>query len=122
VRILDVDDRRGEFRADVNGRRESFHVQSRRDLRDLQVGDLVVITVENQGGDEVVTDIRSSASAGRVVRIDKKRRELVINTGGRDETFSVTDKNLLDDVREGDRVRYETEERSSGARVITAIH
>jgi Cu/Ag efflux protein CusF len=123
VRILDIDDRRGEFRADVAGRRETFRVQSKRDMRELEVGDLVVITVETRGGDEVVTDIRSSAVSGRVVRIDKKRREVVINTGGRDETFAVQDKKLLDDVREGDRVRFETEERSSGGRrVIVAIH
>jgi Cu/Ag efflux protein CusF len=121
VRIQTIDERRGEFRADVAGSRESFRVREPRMLRRYSEGDLVVITVEREDGDEVVTDIRGSSVSGRVRRVDERRREIVIEVDGREEVYSVDDRDMLDDVRVGDRIRFEVEERTRGRKVITSI-
>src|SRR5206468_3913140 len=56
VMILKVtDERRGEFRADVAGRPQTFHAQNARDLRALREGDFVILTLERRFGREVVT-------------------------------------------------------------------
>ncbi len=58
VRILSItDERRGEFKADVAGRTESFHMSNPRDLRAFRVGDTVVVSV---GRDNLVNSIRST--------------------------------------------------------------
>jgi hypothetical protein len=119
VRIESVDERRGEFRADVAGRRETFRLENRRDARDLQEGDLAVIVVEGRDGDEVVTEVRGADMSGRIVRIG--RRDIVVNVNGREETYSVEDRELLEDLHVGDRIRFEYEDRSGGRRVLTSI-
>jgi len=121
ARLLSVDERRGEFRADVAGRRETFRVDQPRDLRRFQEGDLVILTVEGRGGDEVVTEISSASQSGRVARIDRRRGEIWIDSGGREEAYGVAEKRLIENVREGDRVRFEFEDRP-GRKVITAIY
>jgi Cu/Ag efflux protein CusF len=121
VRIQTVDERRGEFRADVAGNRETFRVREPRLLRRFAEGDLVVIVVEREGGDEVVTDIRGSSLSGRVRRVDERRREVVIEVDGREEVYFVDESDLLDDIRVGDRIRFDVEERSRGRKVITSI-
>jgi Cu/Ag efflux protein CusF len=119
VRIESVDERRGEFRADVAGRRETFRLENRRDARDLEEGALAVIVVENRNGDDVVTEVRTASQSGRVVRIG--RRDVVLNVNGREETYGVDDRNILDDLHVGDRIRFEFEDRSGGRKVITSI-
>ena len=58
VRILSItDERRGDFKADVAGRTESFHMANPRDLRAFRVGDTVVVSV---GRDNLVNSIRST--------------------------------------------------------------
>ena len=109
-----------ELTADVAGRSQSFRLQTR-DTRMFKEGDMVVLHVENRGGERVVTRIDSADQGGRVTRIDRRRRTIVIETNGREETYTVDRSNVLDDVREGDRIRFEVEERRGGARVITAI-
>ena len=64
VMILKVtDERRGEFRADVAGRPQTFHAQNARDLRAFREGDFVILTLERRFGREVVT------------RFDRSRRD-----------------------------------------------
>jgi hypothetical protein len=116
VKIIDIDDRRGEFRADVAGRRQTFAVDNPRELRRWREGDLVVITVEG----DVVTDIRAGGLSGRVVDVDRRRGEVRIESDGRTQSYDVEDKELLDDIRVGDRVRFEISQRR-GRQVITAI-
>jgi hypothetical protein len=58
VRILSItDERRGDFKADVAGQTQSFHMSNPRDLRSFRVGDTVVVSV---GRDNVVNSIRST--------------------------------------------------------------
>jgi Cu/Ag efflux protein CusF len=116
VKILEIDERRGEFRADVAGRRQSFAVDNPRELRRWQEGDLVVITVNG----DVVTDIRAGGLSGKVVDVDRRRGEVRIETDGRVQSYDVEDKNLLEEVRVGDRVRFEIAKRN-GRQVITSI-
>lgn len=121
VRLLTIDRTRGEFRADVAGRRESYQAESPRLLRRFAEGDLVTITVEGSGGSERVTAIEEATVSGRVVRVDQRRGELVIEVGGSTGTYGVADKKLLEDVRVGDRIRFEYEDRPGGRKVVTAI-
>jgi len=121
ARIQSINRGGRELRADVAGRTRTFRVESR-ETRGFAEGDLVVLTVENRGGDQVVTRIDPSELSGIVRSVDTRRRSITIEVNGRDETYTVRDRNLLDDVREGDRIRFEVEERSIGSRVITAIN
>lgn len=122
VRILGLDELRGEFRAQVGSRRETFRAADPRVLRRYAEGDLVIITVGSRGGEELVTDIRSAGLSGRVTRVDRRRNKVWIEVERREAMYGVDDKRLLDDVREGDRVRFEFEDRPGGAKVITAIY
>jgi hypothetical protein len=117
VKILEIDERRGEFRADVAGRRQSFVVDNPRDLRRWQEGDLVVITVNG----DVVTDIRAGGLTGKVVDVDRRRGTVRVEADGRVSSYDVDDNKMLDDVRVGDRIRFEIAERR-GRQVITSIH
>jgi hypothetical protein len=108
------------LRADVAGRTHSYRVEAA-DVRSFRAGDLVLLTVESRGGEQVVTRIESAALVGTVRRIDARRRSVTIDVNGRDETYATRDSGLLEGIREGDRVRFEVEERAGGARVVTAI-
>jgi Cu/Ag efflux protein CusF len=120
ARLQSIDGTRGEFRADVAGRRESYRASNPRLLRGFQEGDLVVLTVSSRDGDQVVTDIRSASLSGRVTRVDRGRGEVAIDAGGSETTYGVDDKRILEDIRVGDRIRFEFEDRPGGRKVITA--
>ena len=64
---------------------------------------------------------QAATSSGRVKRIDRRREEVVIETGGHDEVFGVADARILDVLREGDRVRFEYEDREGGRKVIVRV-
>lgn len=121
VKIQDIDERRGEFRADVAGRAQSFVADNPRDLRRWRVGDLVVITVERRSGGEVVTKIRAGSMSGRVIDVNRRRGEMRLEVDGRQGMYYVDDKDLLNDIRVGDKIRFEVAE-SHGRQVITALH
>ena len=95
---------------------QSFAVDNPRDLRRWQEGDLVVITVNG----DVVTDIRAGGLTGRIVDVDRRRGEVRIEADGRTQSYDVEDKNMLEDVRVGDKVRFEIAQRR-GRQVITSI-
>ena len=114
VRILSVG--RDDIQADVAGRRQIYRLTDPNLLRGFRNGDLVVVSVNSAG---TVTDIRSAAQSGRVVRID--RRSVVIDVDGREESLSVDDNDVLKGVRAGQTVRFEVEERAGGRRVITRV-
>jgi Cu/Ag efflux protein CusF len=121
VKILEVDERRGEFQADVAGRKQSFVADNPRDLHRWREGDLVVVTLERKGGDEVVTAIRAGGLSGKVIDVDRRRGDIRIEVDGRPQMYSVDDKDLLESVRVGDRVRFEIAQ-IRGRQVITSIH
>jgi hypothetical protein len=107
-----------ELRADVAGSSRAYPVEGAA-ARGLRKGQLVLLTVENRGGTEWVTRVDTAASVGNVVRMSGN--SVVISVDGRDETYTVENRDLLDDVRNGQRVRFDVEERPDGRRVITAI-
>jgi hypothetical protein len=108
-----------EIRADVAGASRTYTVDDAAAGRAVRRGQLVVLTVEDRAGAQVVTRIDPSDAVGNVVSVSG--RTVVIDVNGRQETYSVDDEDLLDDVRAGQRVRFEVEERSNGRRVVTAL-
>ena len=120
VKILSMDDRRGTFQADVAGRRQSFRAENRGDLRDFREGDLVVVTVERRGNEDVVTQFRAAGRSGVVTQIDKRRGEIGIEVNGRERFFRVENDRMLERVKEGDRVTFDVEQRN-GREVITTL-
>jgi Cu/Ag efflux protein CusF len=120
VKILSLDERRGTFQADVAGRRQSFRAANASDLRNVREGDLAVITVERQGGQDVATRIRAAGQSGRVTQIDKRRGEIGIEVNGRERFYRVENNRMLERVKEGDRVTFDVEERN-GRQVITSL-
>jgi hypothetical protein len=120
VRLLELDARRGRFRADVAGRSEGFQAKEPALLRTFEQGDLVVVTLADRGSN-VVTGMRPALVMGRIVRVDDARREVVIDVAGRDEVFAIDDLALLRGLRQGDRIRFEYAE-DGGRRAVTKIH
>jgi Cu/Ag efflux protein CusF len=120
VKILRIDERRGTFEADVAGRRRTFRADRSGDLRDFRDGDLAVITVERRGGEDLVTQLRSTGRSGRVTSIDERRGEIGIEVNGRERFFRVENNRMLDRVKVGDRVTFDTEDRG-GREVLTSI-
>jgi hypothetical protein len=108
-----------EIRADVAGTTRTYTVEGAAANTAVRRGDLVVLTVEDRAGAQVVTRIDRAETYGNVVR--KDGRTVVLDVDGRQETYSVDDEDVLDAVRAGQRVRFEVVERSDGRRVITSI-
>jgi hypothetical protein len=121
ARIQSLDRQGRSLTADVAGRSRTYDLADRRDAQGVRVGDLVVFTVENRGGREVVTRIDAAGQSGVITRIVNRGRAVSIEVDGREETFDVENSDLLDDFAEGDRISFETEERSGGRRVVTNI-
>ena len=119
ARIQSIGQSGREIRADVAGTTRTYVVEDSAEGRAVRRGQLVVLTVTDRDGRQVVTRIDPAESFGTVVRVDG--RNVVISVDGRDESYSVDDDDLLDDVRSGQRVRFEVEERSGGRRVVTAL-
>jgi Cu/Ag efflux protein CusF len=119
VKVLTLDERRGSFVADVAGRRQSFRAD-RGAIRDLREGDLVVITVERQGNEDVVTRVEGAGRSGRVTQIDKRRGEIGIEVNGRERFYRVENDRMLERVKEGDRVTFDVETRN-GQEVVTTL-
>lgn len=119
ARIQSVNRSGAEIRADVAGTARTYSVADASEGRAVRRGQLVVLTVEDRNGAQVVTRIDPADATGTVVRVDG--RTVVIEVSGQEETYTVDNRDLLDNVRSGQRVRFEVEERSGGRRVVTAL-
>jgi hypothetical protein len=108
-----------EIRADVAGATRTYAVEDAAVGRSAGRGQLVVLTLADRAGAQVVTRIDPADSVGTVVSV--AGRSVTIDVDGRTETYTVEDGDLLDDVRAGQRVRFEVEERTGGRRVVTAL-
>jgi hypothetical protein len=111
---------RDRLEADVAGRRQTFRLEDRSLASRLEPGDLVILTVEGRGSEQVVTRIVSASLTGVITEIDSRGRDITIEVDRRAATYRLENPRLLDDVREGDRVRFEFEERGRNL-VLTAI-
>ncbi len=121
VRVLDINQSRGEFEADVAGRRQRFATENSGMLNRFEEGDLAIITVRRQGNRSVVVQMRSASVRGRVVEVDERRGEIVISANGRETTYYVDNTRVLQGARRGDTIRFEFEDRRNGRKVITEI-
>ena len=106
------------IQADVAGASRSYPVDSAA-AGAARRGQLVVLTVENRNGQQVVTRIDPAEAVGTVVR--KTDRSVTIDVNGSQQAYAADDDDLLDPIRPGQRVRFEFEERSNGRKVVTAI-
>jgi ribosome maturation factor RimP len=118
ARIKSIDRGGREITVDVAGRERRYEVESGEASR-FEEGDLVVLTVGGRGGRQYVSRIDSADLAGTITRIGG--RTVTIEVNGREETYDVERGGILDQYREGDRVRFEVEERRNGRKVITAM-
>jgi nucleotide-binding universal stress UspA family protein len=116
VRIQSIG--RRQFTADVAGRKRTFRVERESMLGRFEEGDLVIIRVD---ADDIVVGMRGASVRGRLVRVDRRRKELVVDVNGREEAYGVQDREMLEDLRVGDRIRFEFEERNNGRKVVTKI-
>jgi hypothetical protein len=121
ARILSINRGGLEIRADVAGSPRTYAVEDAAETRDVRRGQLVVLTLGDRNGAQVVTRIDPADAMGTVVQVDSGRRSVVIDTDGRQETYTVENRDLLDNIRSGQRVRFEVEERANGRRVVTAL-
>lgn len=122
ARIESVSRDRRQLTADVAGRRLTYQVERTSLVSRFGPGDLVVLTVEDRGMDGIViTRIESAELVGKVAWMDSRRGSIAIEVGGREETYDVEDRDIFRGIREGDRVRFEVEERSRGGKVVTSL-
>jgi hypothetical protein len=120
ARIQAINQGGRQIQADVAGASRTYTVESGAvSGRAVRRGQLVVLTVADQGGVQVVTRIDPADAVGTVVRVDS--RSMVVDVDGRQETYTVENDDLVDDIRAGQRVRFEVEERTGGRRVVTAV-
>jgi hypothetical protein len=115
ARIQSVERGGREITADVAGRTQTFRVDPSESSR-LEKGDLVILTVDR----DQVTRIDPATERGTVTRLSGNTITIQL-AGGREETYDVQEGGTLRNVREGDRVTFEFEERSTGRKVITRI-
>jgi hypothetical protein len=109
-----------QIQADVAGTTRTYAVESGAvSGRAVRRGQLVLLTLADRAGAQVVTRIDPADAVGTVVRVDD--RSMVVDVDGRQETYSVENDDVVDDIRAGQRVRFEVEERSGGRRVVTAV-
>jgi hypothetical protein len=118
VRITDLGRGGDSFTADVAGSKRVFRVERASLLRSFHTGDLVIVSTNAAG---LVVDLRAASLSGRVVSADRRVGRLVVDVDGREQSYAVDDRDLLDDVQAGDRIRFEVEERGAGRPVVTAI-
>ena len=111
--------RRGEVKADVAGRRETYRTSDPLLFRGFRRGDLVLLGLADDG---TLVAIHSARLNGRVIRIDARRRTVTVVISGTEEEFTIEKDSLLDRVRAGDVIRFDVEEQSGGRRVITAVY
>ena len=120
ARIQSVTGGGREITADVAGRSERFRVESREGTR-VSRGDLVILTIEDRGGARVVTRIDPAELFGRITQIDPRTRTVSIEVADGVQSYRVENRDLLRGLTVGTTVRFETEERAGGTKVITAI-
>jgi hypothetical protein len=115
ARIQSIDGSAGKITADVAGRSYHYSLQNRSDAARWHPGDLVILTVSGL----TVTNIESAELTGVVRRIEP--RSITIEVDGREEKYGVDKASVMASIREGDRVRFDVEERVGGGRVVTRI-
>jgi hypothetical protein len=116
ARLTEVDGARLRLRADVNGRVTSYDVAREGLLRGFRRGDLVLLRLRGS----TVVDMRLAIFTAQVVSSDDE--SALLRVGGREERFLLARKGLRKQLRRGDFVRLEVEERSRGVRVITRVY
>jgi hypothetical protein len=109
-----------EIRADVAGTPRTYSVDDAAGASAVRRGQLVLLTVGDRNGQQVVTRIDPADALGTVVRVDG--RTVVIEVNGQEQTYTVDNGDLLKNIRSGQRVRFEVEERTNGRRVVTSLH
>jgi ribosomal protein L21E len=119
VRLLDVNRSRGTFRAQFKDTQRTFHAGDPKVLASFVEGDTVIVKVRPEDHSEV-TDIRSAALVGRVVDIDRTAGRVTVSVDGQDRTFKI---DRIKELRlsEGDRIRFQVEERDLSMPTITDV-
>jgi len=107
ARLQNVDTRHGVIKADVAGRSQTYRVRSAYGLGSFREGDLVLLSFD-----------RAATQLGRVTRIAGSA--VTLQVGGREETYTLANK-VGRNLRVGDTVRFEFEDRPGGQKVITDV-
>ena len=116
ARILEIDSRHDRVRADVRGRPTVFRMADGNVLRGFRRGDLVLMRVRGT----TVVDVRLAVVTAEVLKVDD--RSVVLRIAGRDRRFALANRDVRRQLRKGDFVRLEVEERGDGTRVVTRVY
>lgn len=115
ARLQEIDTRHGVVKVDVAGRSQTYRVRSRYGLGSFRAGDLVLLTFDRDGN---VSDVRAATQLGRVTRIAGSF--ITLQVDGREESYTLANK-VGRNLRVGDTVRFEFEDRPGGQKVITDV-
>jgi hypothetical protein len=115
ARLLEIDGGHDRVRVDVRGRPTVFAVADGNLLRGFRKGDLVLLRVRGT----TVVDVRLAVVTAEVLRTDE--HSALLRIGGREERLALARPGLRGQLKRGDFVRLEVEERSDGTRVVTRV-
>ena len=137
-RIEAFDERSGSVTIRGDGGPATYNLDAGVAGRGFRVGDTVDFEVEERGRRNVITRWtrvgggydrdrdrdrpETLRDGGRVTDIDNRRTQITVEleSNGRRQTFDVADKQLMNNLRNGDRVRFEFERRGDRF-VITSL-
>ena len=119
VRVLDVNRSRGTFRAVFKDSERTFRTDDPKLLSSVGQGDVIVVKVRADDRSQV-TDIRSAALVGRVVEVDRTSGRVHVVVDGQERTFKLDRIKGLR-LNEGDRIRFQVEERDAGEPTIVEV-
>ncbi len=139
-RIEAFDGRSGSVSIRGDGGTAVYYLDESVSGRGLRVGDVVNFEFEERGRRNVITRwtrvgggddrdrdrdrdrVETFRDGGRVADVDHRRTQITVelDSNGRRQTFDVADRQLMDNLRNGDRVRFEFERRGDRL-VITSL-
>ncbi len=121
-RVYDVDERHSEVSLDISGHHRTYHIEDRSLYRVLRRDHLVMIRSEVVRGRYTIVDATPAVLEGRVEKVNHHKNEVVIrDLQTRDSRTYLVDPAVAKDLRTGQIITYDVEERGS-REVITRWH
>jgi Cu/Ag efflux protein CusF len=122
ARVLEVKQNKNEARVDVAGQSRTYRVNDQSLYRVLRPGRLVVITAELVAGRHTIVHAESAAQEGRVESLDYSGRVVIRDYESNSRGTYYLDSGVRGNLRVGDTIRFDVEERGSRSVITRWTH
>jgi hypothetical protein len=114
ARVLAVDEKKSQVKVDVAGQQRTYYIVDRDLYKVLIRGRLVVITAELVANRHTIVKAEPAAQEGQVESVDAVRWMVTIKDKESNASMTyVIDKGVDRNLREGDMVNFDVEERGT---------